>query len=109
MTCGLALTDRAGIPVNTGREMQRQGQALAATCWWGKQARYEMNPDKTVIGDWVRPADSSVSDVGCVVGTRTGEYLIVEWDNGVTTTHRRDSMESVPAAPMHPLALRELD
>lgn len=73
------------------------------------EATPETTIAKTIIGDWVRPADSNIEDVGCVVGTRSNDYLIVEWDNGVTTTHRRESLEHVPCNPMRPLALRTLD
>jgi hypothetical protein len=64
------------------------------------------------IGDQVRPADSSIADLGEVIQLRDQDYVVVHWYGSNRSTHHRRSLEiagngqrSVPdleAAPASP-------
>lgn len=45
------------------------------------------------VGDWVRPAESSLHMWGQVVARRDAKYLVVEWRPGVRTTHSCEALE----------------
>ncbi len=48
-----------------------------------------------VVGDWVRPAESSVVMAGQVVAFPNETHAIVEWQKGMRSTHRRVALELV--------------
>lgn len=48
------------------------------------------------VGDWVRPAESSLVMRGQVVAKRDAKYLVVEWRAGVRTTHSCEALELLP-------------
>jgi hypothetical protein len=47
------------------------------------------------IGDRVRPAESSVADLGEVVNIRDDEYVIVQWYGSNKSTHHCQSLEII--------------
>lgn len=55
-----------------------------------------MNDDRKFrIGDLVKPAESSIGDVGEVVNIRDNDYVIVQWHGSNRSTHHWRSLESV--------------
>jgi hypothetical protein len=47
------------------------------------------------IGDLVKPAESSIADVGEVVNIRDNDYVIVQWHGSNRSTHHFRSLELV--------------
>lgn len=47
------------------------------------------------IGDLVKPAESSIADVGEVVNIRDNDYVIVQWHGSNRSTHHCRSLEIV--------------
>lgn len=47
------------------------------------------------IGDLVKPAASSVADIGEVVNIRDDEYVIVQWHGSNRSTHHFRSLEII--------------
>lgn len=48
------------------------------------------------VGDFVRYAHSSVDAVGLIVDERDKDYVLVRWEGGLRTTHKRASLEAMP-------------
>ncbi len=49
------------------------------------------------IGDLVKPAESTIADVGEVVNIRDNDYVIVQWHGSNRSTHHWRSLEIVGA------------
>ncbi len=47
------------------------------------------------IGDLVKPAESSIADIGEVVNIRDNDYVIVQWHGSNRSTHHFRSLEIV--------------
>ncbi len=55
-----------------------------------------MSDDRKLrIGDLVKPAESSIADVGEVVNIRDNEYVVVQWHGSNRSTHHFRSLEIV--------------
>ncbi len=48
------------------------------------------------IGDFVCYAESSVHAVGLIVDERDKDYVLVRWEGGLRTTHKRNSLQVMP-------------
>lgn len=51
-----------------------------------------MLPKAFAIGDWVQRSESSLAEVGRIVAFRGEDYVVVEWEDGWSSTHSRESL-----------------
>lgn len=51
------------------------------------------------IGDLVKPAESTIADVGEVVNIRDNDYVIVQWHGSNRSTHHWRSLEIAGNGP----------